>query len=82
MLHGMRKPGGLKLRWYAAHLIYLNDYLSVFSGEKTSGFFCEMELNEILLNIMPNNWIKQAYVQGFYCESITFKSDVKIFERM
>ena len=54
----------------------------MFSGEKTSGFFCEMELNEILLNIMPNNWIKQAYVQGFYCESITFKSDVKIFERM
>ena len=41
-----------------------------------------MELNEILLNIMPNNWIKQAYVQGFYCEPITFKSDVKIFERM
>ena len=32
------------------------------------------ELDEILLNIMPNGWIKQAYVQVFSCESITFKN--------
>ena len=26
------------------------------------------ELNEILLNSMPNSCIKQEYVQGIYCE--------------
>ena len=40
------------------------------------------ELNEILLNIMPNSCSKQAYVQGFYCGTIYFKKDVNMFERM
>ena len=40
------------------------------------------ELNEILLNSMPNIWSKQAYVKGFYCESVTFKKAVNMFERM
>ena len=31
---------------------------------------------------MPNIWSRQAYVQGFYCESITFKKAVNMFERM
>ena len=31
---------------------------------------------------MPTIWSKQAYVQGFYCESITFKNYVNMFERM
>ena len=41
-----------------------------------------LELNENLLNSMPNSWIKQAYVQGFDSESITFKNDVDMFECM
>ena len=31
---------------------------------------------------MPNIWSKQVYGQGFDCESITFKKDVNMFERM
>ena len=31
---------------------------------------------------MSNIWYRQAYVQGFDCESITFKKDVNMFERM
>ena len=31
---------------------------------------------------MPNRWSKQAYVQGFHFESITFKKAVNMFERM
>ena len=31
---------------------------------------------------MPNSWIKQAYVQGFNCEYITFNKEVNMFERM
>ena len=40
------------------------------------------ELNEILLNSIPNSWSKQAYVQGFNCETISFKRSVNMFERM
>ena len=38
------------------------------------------KLNYILLNIMPNIWSKQAYVQGFDCEYITFKKAINMFE--
>ena len=37
------------------------------------------ELNEFLLNIMPNIWNKKAHVQVFYCEYITLKS-VNMFD--
>ena len=40
------------------------------------------ELNEILLNIMPNSWSKQSYVQGFDCGYIAFKKSVDMFERI
>ena len=41
-----------------------------------------MELNEKFVNSMPNSWIKQAYVQGFDCESINFEKSGNIFEFM
>ena len=31
---------------------------------------------------MPNYWYKQDYVQGFDCESISFKKTFNVFERM
>ena len=40
------------------------------------------ELNEILLNSMPNRWSKKAYVHGFDYESIYFKKDVNMFDPM
>ena len=61
MRHRMRKPRGLQVIRYAAHLVDLNDYLDVFPGENISDKICE--LNEILLNSMPNICSKQAYVQ-------------------
>ena len=33
------------------------------------------------LNSTPNIWYKQAYVQGFDCEYISFKKYVYMFER-
>ena len=41
-------------------------------GETLPDKFYVIELNEILLNRMPNSWSKQAYSQGFYCEYILF----------
>ena len=73
MRHGMSKLYCLKLRCYADRMIDINDYLSIFFGSKTSDKNCEMELDQFLLDIMPNGWSRQADVQGFDCETITLK---------
>ena len=31
---------------------------------------------------MPNSWSKQAYVQGFDCESISFKKAINMFDHI
>ena len=67
MHHRMRDPLGLKVIHYAAHLVDLNDYLAMFHGENISDKNCVTELNENLLNGMPNSCIKQLYLQVFYC---------------
>ena len=72
----------LGLTHYAARLIHLNEYLAFFPGAKSSENICETELNEILLNSMPNSLTRQAYMQGFYYEANTCKKYVNILERM
>ena len=72
MCRGINNPLRLKLRSYADRLIYLNEYLDFFPGAKMTDKIGLTELNEILLNIMPNGWSKQAYMKGFYCKYITF----------
>ena len=78
----MKNPRSLKVRLYAARLIDLNEYLASLSGSTMADKMGITELNEILLNSMPNRWSKQAYVQGFDCETISFKKAVNMFERM
>ena len=82
MRHVKGKPYSLKVRRCAACLIAINKYLSVFTGAKASYNTCLTELNGVLLNSMTNLCSNQAYVQGFDCESITFKSAVSMIERM
>ena len=74
------KTRGLKVRRYAAPLIDLHDYLAFFHGDTLSNKIDVTEFNEIILNIIPNSWYKQAYVQGFGCESILFKKSINMFE--
>ena len=76
------KTRSLTVRRYAACLIDLNEYLASFLGATLTDKIGVTKLNEILLNIMPNSWSKQAYVQGFDFESITFKKAVNMFEHM
>ena len=66
------KPRSLKLRRHAARLIYLHKYLSSFPGATLADKIDVTDLNGILLNIIPNIWSKQAYVQGLDCEFIFF----------
>ena len=61
----------MKVRRYAAYLINLNDYLDDLKVSKASDKIGETELNEILLKMMQSVWIKQEYMQSFYCENIT-----------
>ena len=71
------KPCSVKVRCSAARLIYLNEYLASFTGVTISDKIGVTELNEIILNSMSNSWSKQAYFQGFDCESISFKKTHK-----
>ena len=82
MCRFMKKTCSLKVGRYAARLMCLNEYLASFPGSTMTDKFCVSEPNEILLNILPNSWSNQAYVQGFYYESIYFKKSVNMFDRM
>ena len=82
MRRGMRKPRSLKVGRYAVRLIELNEYLDFFPAGTLYEKIRLNELNEILVNSMPNSWSKQAHVQGFDCEYITFNKSVNMFERM
>ena len=82
MRHVMRKPRGQKVRCYTACLINFNEYLASFSGATLSDKIGVTESNNILLNSMPNSWIKQAHVQGFDREHILLKKIVNMFELM
>ena len=72
MIRRMRETCGLNMRRYVDILIDLNEYLIFFPEAKLTEKNCVMEINKILLNSMPSSWIKQAYMQGFYCEYIDF----------
>ena len=82
MRHGRKKTRSLRVRRYAARLIDLNEYLESFPGATLANKISETELNEIILNSIPNSWYKQAYAQGFDCKSISFRKYVNMFERM
>ena len=56
-----------------ACLIELNEYLPSFPESTPTHKIGMTELNEILLNSMPNSWSKQAYVQGFDWKYIPLK---------
>ena len=78
----MKKPHSLKLRHYAVCLIGFNEYLASFRGATMSYKMCVTELNTILLKSMPDIFSKQAYVQGFDCEAVSFKRAADIFDYM
>ena len=65
----MSNPYELKLIFYTDHTIELNEYLATSLGANATDNIGVTELNGILLNGMKNGWSKQAYVQGFYCET-------------
>ena len=78
----VKKTLRLKVKCYAARLIDLNEHLYYFTGATMADRIGVTELNEIVLNSKPNSWSKQAYFQGFYCKSISFKNVINMFERM
>ena len=55
MRRGMSNLHVLKVRRYAAHVIEINKYLYLFPGGISNETIGLTELNEILLNSMPNS---------------------------
>ena len=68
----MKNPRRLKVRHYDTRLVSLNEYLASFPGATMADKMGVTELNKNVLNSMPNTCSKQAYVQVFYCETISF----------
>ena len=60
----------------------MNEYLAYFPWDTLSDKIIITKLSKTLLNSMINTFSEQAYVQGFYCESIPFEKYVNMFERM
>ena len=54
MRHGMNNSFELKVRRYTAFIVEINDCLNFFLGIRESDKSDEMELNGIILKIMPN----------------------------
>ena len=54
----------------------------MFPGVNLTDKISVTDINEILLNSMPNRWSKQAHVQRFDCDYINFKKDTNMFEYM
>ena len=74
MCRTMRNPSEFNIRRYDSCVIDINEYVTVFPRGNLYDIIGEMELNEIMLNSMQKNWIKHTYIQGFDCETITFKN--------
>ena len=70
------------IRRYAARLIDLNEYLASFTVATMDDKIGVTKLNEILLNIMPKSCSKKSYVQVFYCEILSFKKSLNMFDHM
>ena len=68
----MRKPRKLKVIFYYACMIGLNENLAYFPEGKARDKIGDMGLNKNLLNSLPNECIKQAYMHGFGFKTITF----------
>ena len=82
MRSGMKKNLSLRVRRCVARLVDLNEYFASFPRANLADKIGVTELNEIILNSMPNIWSKQSYFQGFDCESIWFKKAVNMLECM
>ena len=56
MCDGMSNPRELKVKFYDACLIDLNDYFDDLTRAKASNNIGEIAFNEVILNIIPNGW--------------------------
>ena len=82
MLRGMKKTRSVSVSRYEARLIDINEYLASFPEANFTDKISVTKLYDILPNNMHTSWSKQAYVQGFHYEPITFKKAVNMYEHM
>ena len=59
-------------------MIELNEYLAIFPASDINRKIVEMELCGILLHIMTNSWITQAFVQGFDFDRVHTKMSISL----
>ena len=65
-----------------ARLIDLNEYLDSLPEAIFSDKIGVTESEKYIFNRMPDSQSKNAYVQGFDCESTSFQKAVNLFQQM
>ena len=79
MLRARCKPRYLPFKRFAAWLIKLKTYLSLFPISSPSKNIPPEELNKIVLHNVPNRWKKKAYIQGWDFEGSSYKEACDMF---
>ena len=67
---------------FVARLAEINNFIPLLPGLYVSKKLTHEYLNIILLNAVPNAWVRQSYIQGWDFEMKTFKETCAMFERM
>ena len=62
MRRAMHKPQDIPFKCFSTRITELNNYLPLFLRYSTTKKIPPEELNEILLNAVPNGWAKQVYL--------------------
>ena len=65
---------------FSARLTELNNYPPLFPGSSANKKMALEELDEILLHAVPNGCAKQAYIQGWDFEMMSYKATCELFE--
>ena len=60
----------------------MNNFLPLFLGSDVTKKMTHEELNEIILHAVPNAWVKQSYLQGWYFEMKTYKETCAMLDWM
>ena len=78
----MHKPQDIPFKHFYVRLMVINNYLSLFPVSSVAKMMPPEDLNEILLHALLNVWANQAYLQGLYFETKSYKATYELFERM
>ena len=78
----MHKSWSLNTRHYIAGLSKLNEHLAIFPVSYVMKKMVNVELNKIILCVIPRGWEKQAFLHVYIFKTVLLKKEINLFKRM